>query len=148
MSYSELIAGTANPKARTRVGRGNGSKGKTCGRGHRGVGARRGPGVRASYEGGQTPAFRRLPKRGFSNVQFETRYVPVNVAILNRRFEDGETVDKAALLAKRIVRGKKCLVKILGAGALTKKLIVVADKFSEAARQKIEAAGGEARCGG
>lgn len=145
MSYSELISGTANPKKRQRVGRGNGSKGKTCGRGHRGVGARRGPNVRASYEGGQTPAFRRLPKRGFSNANFETRYVPINVAALNRCFSDGDTVDKAALLDKRLLRRKGDLFKILGGGNLEKKLDVVADEFSATATAKIEAAGGTAR---
>jgi large subunit ribosomal protein L15 len=146
MSYAELIAGTANRKKPTRVGRGDGSKGKTCGRGHRGVGARRGPNVRAGYEGGQTPAFRRLPKRGFSNAQFETRYVPVNVASLNR-FPDGATVDKAALLEARLVRKKNALVKILGGGKLERKLDVVADGFSKSAVAKIEAAGGSARTG-
>jgi large subunit ribosomal protein L15 len=144
MSYSELIAGTANRKKRLRVGRGNGRRGKTCGRGHRGVGQRTGPGVRATYEGGQTPSFRRLPKRGFSNAQYETRYVPVNVADLNR-FPDGATVDKTALAAVRLIRKASEPVKILGSGTLQRKLDVVADKFSAAARAKIEAAGGSAR---
>jgi len=144
MSYSELIAGTANPKKRLRVGRGNARRGKTCGRGHRGVGQRRGPAVRATYEGGQTPSFRRLPKRGFSNAQHETRYVAVNVSQLNR-FADGATVDKAALAAAGLIRKDTEPVKILGTGTLERKLDVVADKFSAAAAAKIEAAGGTAR---
>lgn len=146
MSYSERIAGTAHRK-RTRKGRGTGSKGKTCGRGHRGVGQRRGPAVRASYEGGQTPSFRRLPKRGFSNVQFQTRYVAVNVGDLNR-FADGATVDKAALAAAGLIRKPDEAVKVLATGELTRKLEVIADKFSAAAVAKIEAAGGAAKEGG
>ena len=147
MNYTELIAGTGKTKGRRRVGRGNGSKGKTCGRGHKGFGQHAGKSLRLNYEGGQTAAFQRLPKRGFSNAQFETRYVPVNVGDLNR-FPDGATVDKDALLAARLVRKKTDRVKILGNGTLQRKLDVAADKFSRAAVAKIEAAGGSVRQSG
>lgn len=91
------------------------------------------------------PTFRRLPKRGFSNAQFRTRYSVVNVASLDERFEGGAHVTPQSLLDARLIRTLRFPVKILGDGTLSKKLTVDAAKFSESAMEKIKAAGGEAR---
>ena len=96
-------------------------------------------------EGGQMPTFRRLPKRGFSNARFTTRYSVVNVVSLETRFESGAHVTPQALLDVRLIRNLRYPVKILGNGTLTKKLIIDAAKFSRSAVEKIQAAGGEAR---
>ncbi len=128
-------------KARTRVGRGIGSKGKTCGRGHKGWGARSGSTRRPGYEGGQMPIYRRVPNRGFTNARFKTDYTIVNVAALDA-FEDGATVDLAAVLERGLVSLNTKLFKVLGNGELTKKLTVRAQKFSKSAAEKIEQAGG------
>ena len=131
---------TAYPK---RLGRGSGSGlGKTSGKGHKGAKARSGGGKRPGFEGGQMPLYRRVPKRGFTNV-FGTEYAEVNVERLEV-FENGATVDAAALLEKKIIRKELDGVKILGGGELTKKLTVKAAKFSGSAKEKIEAAGGKA----
>ena len=125
-----------------RVGRGTGSgMGKTATRGHKGQNGRSGGGVRPGYEGGQTPLFKRLPKRGFTNINRKD-YAIVNVEDLNR-FEDGAIVDLDALLAAKIVRKPMDGVKVLGNGELTKKLTVKAAVFSATAKEKIEAAGGK-----
>ncbi len=127
-----------------RKGRGTGSgNGKTAGKGHKGQNARSGGGVRPGFEGGQFPIYRQLPKRGFNNKRFATVYATVNVEDLNR-FEDGATVDLEALLQARVVRKEYDGLKVLGNGDLTKKLTVKAAKFSAAAKEKIEAAGGSA----
>ncbi|MCF7854518.1 MAG: 50S ribosomal protein L15 [Candidatus Pacebacteria bacterium] len=131
-------------KARKRVGRGDSSDyGRTSGRGEKGAGARSGYSHRAYFEGGQLPFFRRLPKRGFKNPNHRV-YSVINVGRLEESFAAGEEVNKETLRAKGLL-GKKVLdgVKILGDGDLTKALTVTADKFSEAARAKIEGAGGE-----
>lgn len=142
MKLDEILQEAGRNQPRRRVGRGIGSGlGKTCGRGHKGRGARSGVGKRFGYEGGQTPAFARLPKRGFSNAPFRKEYQIVNVAALER-FEDGARVDKQALVEARLVDDAPVPVKILGKGELTRKVTVVAAKFSAAARQKIEQAGG------
>ena len=126
-----------------RLGRGIGSGlGKTSGKGHKGQWARSGGGVRPGFEGGQTPIARRLPKRGFNN-KFRVEYDVVNVEALNA-FENGTVVTPALLAETRIVNGKKDGIKILGAGHLTKRLTVQADKFSASAKAAIEAAGGVA----
>jgi large subunit ribosomal protein L15 len=131
-------------KRRKRVGRGEGSgHGKTCGRGNKGDQARSGGGARPLTEGGQMPLFRRLPKRGFSNFRFRTRFEIVNVGRLNECFEDGATVDIDALKKLRLVRGARPLVRILGDGKLEKRLTVTAHVFSEKARRAIEQAGGK-----
>ena len=118
--------------------------GKTCGKGHKGQKARAGGTVRHGFEGGQMPIYRRLPKKGFSNVDFAIRYATVNVGTLNERFDDGSEVTEAALRAAGLVKGRRHDgVKILGDGELTKKLTVSADKVSASARQKIEKAGGK-----
>lgn len=126
-----------------RVGRGMGSgHGKTSGRGHKGQKARSGGGVRLGFEGGQTPLFQRLPKRGFTNIN-RKEYAIVNVETLNR-FEDNTEVTPEKLIEAGIVRKKSLDVKILGNGKLEKKLTVKAHKFSKAAVEAIEAAGGKA----
>jgi len=126
------------------VGRGpGGRKGKTSGRGMKGQKARNGGDIgKLHFEGGQTPMQRRLPKRGFRN-PFGTAVVAVNVSELER-FPAGSTVDEAALRAARLVQGRDVVIKILGEGELTRKLTVVAGKFSKSAQAKIEAAGGQA----
>ena len=129
--------------ARKRVGRGPGSGlGKTSGRGQKGQNARSGGGVRPGFEGGQTPLARRLPKRGFTNIN-RKEYAVVNVEDLNR-FEDGTVVTPALLKEVGLVRKELNGVKILGNGELTKKLNVTAAKFSKSAVEAIETAGGKA----
>lgn len=129
--------------ARKRVGRGPGSGlGKTSGRGQKGQNARSGGGVRPGFEGGQTPLARRLPKRGFTNIN-RKEYAVVNVDDLNR-FEDGTVVTPALLKEVGLVRKELNGVKILGNGELTKKLNVTAAKFSKSAVEAIEKAGGKA----
>ena len=127
--------------AKTRVGRGEGSKGKTAGRGTKGTKARKN--VPATFEGGQMPIHMRLPKlKGFRN-RFRTEYGVVNVGDLNKAFPEGGTVGVDELVAKGLVR-KNVLVKVLGDGKLTAKVDVTAHKFSGSAREAITAAGGSA----
>ena len=141
MKLHELASGTENKKA-YRKGRGPGSgNGKTGGRGHKGQKARSGGGVRVGFEGGQMPAYRRLPKRGFDNSRFATRYAIVNVADLEA-FEDGATVDLVSLVETGLITKPLDGLKVLGNGEITKKLTVKASKISEAAKEKIEKAGG------
>ena len=130
---------------RRRLGRGTGTgRGKTCGRGHKGSGSRAGATATSLYEGGQMPLFRRLPKRGFSNYKFATRYQIVNVAQLER-FDDGADVGAEQLSSAGLIGSRKTKLKILGNGELTKKLKVTAHKFSKTAEQKIVSCGGTAR---
>lgn len=141
MKLHELKPAVGSRKERNRVGRGIGSgNGKTSGRGHKGQNARSGGGVRPGFEGGQNPLFRRLPKRGFTNVN-RKEYAIVNVETLNR-FEDGAEVTAALLLETGVVSNEKAGIKILGHGELTKKLTVKAHKFSASAKEAIENAGG------
>ena len=131
----------ARKKSR-RVGRGIGcTMGKTCGRGHKGQNSRSGGGVRTGFEGGQMPIYRRLPKRGFTNI-FAKVFAEVNVAELNR-FEDGATVDPVALIEIGILKNVHDGIRILGNGELTKKLTVIANGFTKSAEAKITAAGGK-----
>ena len=130
-------------KTRTRVGRGIGSKGKTCGRGHKGWGARSGSTRRPGYEGGQMPIYRRVPNRGFTNARFKIEYTIVNIESLDG-FENGDVVDLDAILAKGLASLNTRNFKVLGNGEFTKKLTVRAQKFSKSAVAKIEAAGGSA----
>ena len=144
MKIHELTPAADSNRAVKRVGRGHGSgNGKTAGKGHKGQNARSGGGVRIGFEGGQMPLARRIPKRGFNNI-FATRYSTVNVGDLNR-IVDGTVVDTELLIAsgllKKIENGG---VKVLGNGELTAKLTVKAAKFSAAAAEKIEKAGGKA----
>ena len=129
-------------KRRKRLGSGESSgTGKTSGKGHKGQKARSGGSIRLGFEGGQMPLIRRLPKRGFNNAAFKLRIAVVNLDDLND-FADGTTVDEAALRKEGLVRGTIDGVKILARGELTKKLVISGAKFSEAAKRKIEAAGG------
>jgi len=126
-----------------RRGRGHGSgNGKTAGRGHKGQRSRAGSGGKVGFEGGQMPLYRRLPKRGFNNRNTK-EIIAINVALLNV-FDNGETVDIAALKRKGLVSNPRDGVKILGNGDLTKKLNVQVNHYSKAAAEKIEAAGGKA----
>ena len=131
-------------KNRKRVGRGQGSgTGKTSGRGEKGQNARSGGGVRVGFEGGQTPLFRRLPKRGFSNALFKKEYAIINLDELNK-FEDGAEVSLEVLREMGIVKKSKDGLKVLGNGTLEKKLNVKANKFSASAKEQIEKLGGKA----
>ena len=116
--------------------------GKTSGRGHKGQKSRSGGGVRPGFEGGQMQLHRRLPKRGFNNTRFQDKIAVVNVASLNERFEDGDTVNMGTLKAARLVKGTYDGVKVLGNGDLAKKLTVEGCKVSASAKEKIEKAGG------
>ena len=127
---------------RKRLGQGESSGlGKTSGRGGKGQTARSGSSIRAGFEGGQMPLYRRLPKRGFNNALHAVRYLPVNLESLNK-FEDGARVDEDELRKCGLANGKANGVKILGSGELTRKLTVCAHAFSATARAKIEAKGG------
>ena len=129
-------------KSIKRLGRGTGSgQGKTAGRGQDGQKSRSGGGVRPGFEGGQMPLYRRIPKRGFTNI-FAKEYVTVNVSELNR-FEDDKVVTPEVLLSEGMIKKINDGVKILGNGEINKKLTVKAHKFSKAAAEKIEAAGGK-----
>ena len=135
-----------NPGAKhrkRRVGCGESSGlGKTCGKGHKGQKSRSGASIRPSFEGGQMPLNRRLPKRGINNKQFKTTYAVINVTTLEERFEDGAEVNEASLRELGLVKGVWDAVKVLGSGELTKKLTVAVDKVSASAKEKIEKAGG------
>jgi large subunit ribosomal protein L15 len=141
MDLSNLKPKKGSRHARKRVGRGPGSgNGKTSGRGEKGQKSRSGYSRMLGFEGGQMPLHRRLPKRGFTNI-FKTEYAVLNVSDLERLFDAGATIDAAALRAAGLVKGRK-RIKVLGNGELSKKLTVHADKFSQTAKNKIEAAGG------
>jgi large subunit ribosomal protein L15 len=125
-----------------RLGQGESSgHGKTSGRGGKGQTARSGSSIRIGFEGGQMPLIRRIPKRGFNNARFTTKYNAINVTELNK-FENGARVDELALTAIGLSNGRSDGIKILGNGELTKKLTVIASAFSASARTKIEAKGG------
>lgn len=143
MKLNQLSAAPGSSQERKRIGRGAGSgTGKTAGKGHKGQKARAGHGMRPGFEGGQMPLQRRIPKRGFNNI-FAKEIAAVNVGTLNK-FENGAAVDAAALIEAGIVNKNCDGVKILSGGVLKKKLTVKANAFSEAAKAKIEAAGGKA----
>ncbi|MBE6732375.1 MAG: 50S ribosomal protein L15 [Ruminococcaceae bacterium] len=143
MKLHELSPAFGSTKEAKRIGRGHGSgNGKTAGKGHKGQKARAGRGIRAGFEGGQMPLQRRVPKRGFNNIFAET-WTAINVAALEV-FEDGATVDAAALAEKGIIKDAGYPVKVLGNGKLTKKLTVNLNAFSASAAEKINAAGGKA----
>lgn len=143
MRIHELKPAPGSVKKSFRVGRGIGSGlGKTSGRGHKGQKARAGGAKGRGFEGGQMPLQRRIPKRGFTNI-FKTVYATLNVSDLNR-FEDGTVVTPEILREAGLVKGAFDGIKVLGDGDLEKSLTVKADKFSGAAVQKIEAAGGKA----
>ena len=143
MKLHELSPAEGSTRENYRKGRGPGSgNGKTAGKGHKGQNARSGGGVRPGFEGGQLPLYRKLPKRGFNNARFGTKYATINVSALNK-FNDGEVVDSAALLSAGIINKVYDGVKVLGEGDIAKKLTVKAAVFSANAKEKIEAAGGK-----
>ena len=145
MNLADIRGAYLPRKKRKRVGRGPGSgRGKTCGRGHKGQQSRSGGGTPIGFEGGQMPLYRRLPKRGFNNAKFRVIYAIVNIAQLDNAFEDGANVDATAIRDARLINQKRGRIKVLGGGELSKKLHVKADRFSESAIKKIEAAGGTA----
>ncbi len=127
-------------KKRKRIGRG-GDRGGTSGRGHKGQKARTSPGISPQFEGGQMPLTRRLPKRGFTNAPFKKEYEIINLSTL-KIFTDGETVTKELLAQKGLIDKDRC-VKLLGNGALDKKLTIHVDACSKAAASAITQAGGE-----
>jgi large subunit ribosomal protein L15 len=142
MKLHELTPAEGSRKARKRVGRGIGSgMGKTATRGHKGQNARSGGGVRPGFEGGQNPLYRRLPKRGFTN-QFRKEFAIVNLTELNK-FAAGTEVTPEVLLESGIVKNARDGIKILGNGEITVQLNVKANKFSQSAVEKIQAAGGK-----
>lgn len=144
MKLHELSPVAGSKKDVKRVGRGAGSgQGKTAGKGHKGQKARAGRGPRPGFEGGQMPLQRRVPKRGFNNI-FAKEIVSVNVSTLEQIFNDGDTVDAAALINAGVIKKELDGVKILGNGEINKKLTVKVNAYSESAKQKIEAAGGKA----
>lgn len=141
MKLHELKPAEGSRQTRKRIGRGIGSgTGKTAGKGHKGQNARSGGGVRPGFEGGQNPLYRRLPKRGFTNIS-RKEYAVINVEQLNR-FDDGDEVNLDVLESSGLIKSVKDGIKILGNGELTKKLNVTAHIFSKSAAEKIKAAGG------
>lgn len=142
MKLHELKPAEGSRSSRKRVGRGIGSgTGKTAGKGHKGQNARSGGGVRPGFEGGQNPLFRRLPKRGFTNINRKD-YAIVNLDVLNR-FDEGTEITPALLIESGFVSNERSGIKILGNGSLEKKMTVKAHKFSGTAKEAIEAAGGQ-----
>jgi len=145
MNLRKLKETSLPNRRRKRVGRGIGSgHGKTCGRGHKGASSRAGWGGLISHEGGQTPLFRRLPKRGFSNTNFRLEFAVVNVKDLNS-FVAGTEITPELLLKERKIRKLGAGLKVLGTGALDIPLKVHAHRFSKSAIQKIQEAGGEVK---
>lgn len=143
MKLHELSPVEGSTKVSKRIGRGHGSgQGKTAGKGHKGQKARSGGSIRPGFEGGQMPLQRRIPKRGFNNI-FAKKIAVVNVSALEI-FDNGTEVTAQTLIDAGLVRKELDGIKILGNGELTKKLTVKVAAFSEAAKQKIEAAGGKA----
>ena len=138
MKLHELERNIGATQAKKRVGRGSGSGlGKTSGRGQKGQKARSGGGVNPVFEGGQLPLYRRIPKRGFKNAMFKTRYAVINVEELNA-FEDGTVVSPALLKEAGIIKNQLDGVKVLGNGKLEKKLTIQANKFSTSALDNIK----------
>ena len=143
MKMHELSPAIGSVKEAKRIGRGHGSgNGKTAGKGHKGQKARAGHGMRPGFEGGQMPLQRRIPKRGFNNI-FAEEWAAINLSALEV-FEDGATVDAAALADKGIVKKANLPIKVLGNGKLTKKLTVKLNAFSASAAEKINSVGGKA----
>ena len=144
MELNNLPKNAGSTHRGKRVGRGPGSGlGKTSGRGENGQKSRSGASIPAVFEGGQTPLFRRLHKRGFSNAKFKTRYATINVSDLNR-FKDGEVVTPELLKEAGIVKKQLAGIKVLGNGTLDKKVTVKAHRFTQSALKKIEESGSKA----
>ena len=144
MELNNLPKNAGSTHKSKRVGRGPGSGlGKTSGRGENGQKSRSGASIPAVFEGGQTPLFRRLHKRGFSNAKFKVRYATINVSDLNR-FKDGEVVTPELLKEAGIVKKQLAGIKVLGNGTLDKKVTVKAHRFTQSALKKIEESGSKA----
>ena len=144
MQLNDLRPAEGATKARKRIGRGNSSgHGTTAGRGTKGQLSRSGGGKGKGFEGGQQPLAMRLPKLPGFKPRNRVEYAPVNVGRLEKLFEDGDTVDTEALVAKGVIKHDYIPVKVLGDGELTRKLTVSVDKVSASAKAKIEAAGGK-----
>ena len=144
MKLHELEKNIGATHAKKRVGRGSGSGlGKTCGRGQKGQKARSGGSINPVYEGGQLPLYRRLPKRGFTNGKFRTRYAVINLSDLNV-FEDGTVVTPALLKETGVIKNQLDGIKVLSNGKLERKLTIQAHKFSTTALEKIEESGSKA----
>lgn len=145
MMIHDITKVVGKKRQRKRVGRGEGSGiGGTSTRGHKGAKSRAGWTSRPGYQGGATPFMRRFPKRGFKNAGFRNLFHVVNVELLHKHFDTGATVDLAAVVGKGLVPDATLPLKVLGHGDLSKKLVVVASKFSATAKDKIEKAGGTA----
>ena len=143
MKLNELEA-LPEAKARKRVGRGPGSgMGKTSTRGQKGQKSRSGASIAPWFQGGQSPLYRRIPKRGFNNARFTTRYATINVSDLNKYFKDGDVVTPEILKEKGIIKKQLAGVKVLSSGTIEKKLTVKANRFSSTAVSKIVEAGGK-----
>lgn len=143
MRLHDLKPNRGAVKRRKRIGCGESSgHGKTSCKGHKGQKARAGAGIRPGFEGGQMPLFRRLPKKGFSNAAFKTKFEVVNLSSLEKAFDDGDTVTEVTLREKNLVNRTCDAIKILGNGEITRKLTVQVDHVSSSAREKIEKAGG------
>ena len=143
MADFNLHAPDGATKKRRRVGRGQGSGlGTTAGKGNKGQQSRSGGKTYPGFEGGQMPLYRRLPHRGFTNTSFKKHWQIVNLEQLDGKYEAGEVVDGASLLARRLVKKSEALIKVLGDGEITKALTFQVDKVSSAAKAKIEKAGG------
>ena len=141
----ESLPASNETKARKRVGRGPGSgMGKTATRGENGQKSRSGASISAWFQGGQTPIYRRIPKRGFNNKRFATKYAVINLSDLDKHFNDGDVVTPEVLKEKGILKKQLNGVKVLANGELTKKLTVKAQRFSSLSVTKIEKAGGKA----
>ena len=141
-----IVPQGANKKPK-RVGRGSSSGlGTTAGKGNKGQQSRSGGKTYVGFEGGQMPLYRRIARKGFSNYPFKKEYVCINVELLETKFNDGETVNKASLIEKGFISSKSnSMVKVLGNGEITKKLTVEVDKVSASAKEKIEKAGGSVK---
>ena len=141
----ELHSLKPNPGAKhrkRRVGNGESSGlGKTCGKGHKGQKARSGASIRPGFEGGQMPLHRRLPKKGFNNTRFQAKIQSINLCQIEEKFEEGTEVNENTLRAVGLVQGPCDAVKLLGNGELTKKVTILVDLASAAAREKVEKAG-------
>ena len=141
----ENLPKTAELKATKRVGRGPGSgMGKTSTRGENGQKSRSGASIKPWFQGGQSPLYRRIPKRGFNNARFTTRYATINLSDLNKFFKDGDVVSEEVLKERGIIKKRLSGIKILGNGNLEKKLTIKANRFTTTAVSKIEEAGGKA----
>ncbi len=145
MELNELKKFKGATHSRKRVGRGAGSGlGKTSGRGENGQKSRSGASISPVFEGGQSPLFRRLHKRGFSNARFKTVYATINVGELNELFNDGDVVTPELLKEKGIIKKQLSGIKVLGNGTLNKKLTIKAHRFTQSALEKIEESGSKA----